>query len=447
MKVFRILPVLLSLFIIPSYASAKPAVNFNKPSYWVEKLKSPDDVVLSDAEITSLNDKIIEQTEQMADLSFMPDAVFGEDLLYWMRFDPIPEKGVKRYNAKGKRLKDEFFTAILDNMDLDSVNEINSVRFGVITSRADVRAFPTDEEVLRRPGSLEFDTFQYSSMAPPEMVVLLHTSKDGKWGFFQTGTVRGWIRLDKVAFGEREDIIGSPDDRLLVVTGSHVKVYEDNTHKKVLETVPMGTVLTLADTEEETADKVVWFPKRSPEGEVIWIEAYIDKKADVNDGYLTYTKKNVITQAFKMLGEEYGWGGKDGKRDCSEFIKDLFATMGIKLPRNSAQQGLSGDVIASIYGYDRKELTEALKDAEPGITLLTLKRHVMLHIGDVKGKPYVIHQIFGYSEGRKFKKLNKVAVTGLDIGKRSKAGPFSQRLRSITKILVPQKGADATFSF
>ncbi|MBI2400762.1 MAG: hypothetical protein HYV23_06875 [Deltaproteobacteria bacterium] len=78
-----------------------------------------------------------------------------------------------------------------------------------------------------------------------------------------------------------------------------------------------------------------------------------------------------------------------------------------------------------------------MRSADPGITLLTLNGHVMLHIGDLKGKPYVIHQIFGYNDGRRMKLINKTAVTGLDLGRRSRAGSFKKRLKSVTEVTIP----------
>ncbi len=423
------LTVLLFAFPPLSFASQK----INKASYWIDRLKSPDRVILTPEEIEGLNGIIFAQNGQMADLDTFPGVVPGASLREWLLHDPLPLRGAKRFNSRGKKLKDEFFDGLFEDMNLDGVNEENEVRLCVLFERADVKAFPTDEPVLISPGKKGFDAFQYMSIYPPERAALLHLSRDGRWGFFQTPILRGWIRLDKVAFVD-ESREGEAAQDFLVVTGSKVKIFGDSLFKGVLGTVPMGARLYLKKASGPKVPYVVRFPK-DDNGALKWTDGYIKKGADVSEGFLPYTRRNVIAQAFKMLGEEYGWGGKDGKRDCSEFIKDLFASMGIKLPRNSSDQRAIGDVRADWY-YPEEEIEGALSNAEPGITLIGFKGHVMLYIGERDKRPYVIHQVYGYAD-RKFKVINRVAVTDLNLGRRSKAGPLKKRIKSINEILIP----------
>ncbi len=94
--------------------------------------------------------------------------------------------------------------------------------------------------------------------------------------------------------------------------------------------------------------------------------------------------------------------------------------------------------MARLDGRHSKGLVAAaLKTATPGITLLTLKRHVMLHIGSLSGRQYVIHQVSGYWDGKRFKSLNRVVVSSLALGRRSKAGPLKDRITSVTEVLTP----------
>ncbi len=428
-----VLPIMLFVFAFPPFSFASPV---NRASYWVGMLKSPDTVILGARGIEELNNIIVGQNDQMADLKSLPKTVSGGLLTEWLLHDPLPSTDAKRYDARGKRLKKAFFDVIFENMDLGGVNGVNEVRRCVILERADVRAFPTDEPVLISPAKKGFDAFQYSSVYPPERAALLHASRDGRWGFFQTSTVRGWIRLDKVALADEEP--GYEKDgpwTPLVVIGSKVRVYGDGRFKTVLGTVPMGAVLDLKEAKG-AGGYVVRFPKAGADGSVIWADGYVKKGADVNEGFLPYTQRNVIEQAFKMLGEEYGWGGKDGKRDCSEFIKDLFASMGIRLPRNSRDQRSIGTVLAD-RDYPEGDIQDALSNAEPGITLLGLQGHIMLYIGEKENRPYVIHQVYGYVEKSRLKVINRVAVTDLSLGRRSKAGPLKKRIWSVNEVLVP----------
>jgi cell wall-associated NlpC family hydrolase len=53
---------------------------------------------------------------------------------------------------------------------------------------------------------------------------------------------------------------------------------------------------------------------------------------------MRYTGRNILELAFSRLGDSYGWGNIDGKRDCSAYIKDIYRCFGFELPRNSWAQ-------------------------------------------------------------------------------------------------------------
>lgn len=432
MTIIRIAAVLLAVLSlsVPSYAASS---RLNNPSYWIKKLKNPDKAVLSSEEITEFNRSILAQSGQMADVASMPDTVSEAVLWEWLNYEPMPPSFETRFGRQGGPIANEFYTALLYNMNLEGIMSVNAVRFGVVVERADIRAFPADWPVVKRPGGP--DIFQYSSIYPAEPVALLHTSNDGEWGFFQTRFVRGWIRLGKVAFGHRNSIIPK-GERFLVATGSKVKVYSGTDLSLRLPSVPMGTVLYIRGETDEAWE--VSFPRKGDAGGLEWMSAYVRKGPHVNAGYLPYTKRNVIAQAFRMIGEDYGWGGRDGNRDCSQFIKDIFATMGIWLPRNSRQQAQAGVVKADIDGfYTREEVTGAIKLAEPATTLFATDGHIMLYIGSKGGNPHVVHQVGGFMEEGRLKTLNRVSVTGLNAGKGSKAGAFMDRIKTVSTITLP----------
>jgi cell wall-associated NlpC family hydrolase len=48
------------------------------------------------------------------------------------------------------------------------------------------------------------------------------------------------------------------------------------------------------------------------------------------------TRRALLTEAFALLDEPYGWGGAGGGRDCSQFLLDVFAKFGIELPAQTA---------------------------------------------------------------------------------------------------------------
>jgi len=202
----------------------------------------------------------------------------------------------------------------------------------------------------------------------------------------------------------------------------------------------MGSVLYLAGQKGADVDSpyyAVRFPAASTDG-LVWKTGYVDRSSDVHVGFLPYTRRNIIKQAFKMLGEEYGWGGEKGRRDCSAFVMDVFASVGVRLPRNSAQQSSAGFIRLAPEAAGRPgAIDRTLEAADPATTLIALDGHIMLYLGAAGGGPHVIHQIWGYMDAGGLNELKKVSVTGLELGAGSEAGAFRDRIRGITEVNLP----------
>jgi len=462
-------------FILSVTALGAAAVDVQTPDYWINRLVEPDAAVLTHDEIAALNELILSRVDQMADIASLPDAIPGQRLREWLLHDPAPDlTAVERYNVRGARLDNSFADGLVASVNIDAVAESNPVRFGRVVRRADIRGFPTDEAVLRVPGTAAFDTIQYSSIYPPAPVALLHTSADNRWGFFQTPFVRGWMRLEAVAFAGRADITpASGDSEPLVITGSKVALYGDRGFKKPSAFLPMGSNLDIVS--EDAGAWQVRLPIRGADKDGLeWVDAFVDKKADAHRGSLPYTPRSIIQQAFKMLGERYGWGGRGGRRDCSEFLRNTFATVGIRLPRNSQQQALAGvispedgaaftpDALNALLletgaetetkaGAGIEVEAVAKTGARPGITFLVTPTHIMLYLGNgpvarargsranaAKAVPYVIHQTHGYARNGKKRVVDRVIVSGLGY-EEGKAGlwPLLGQVRAVTEVRLP----------
>jgi cell wall-associated NlpC family hydrolase len=131
------------------------------------------------------------------------------------------------------------------------------------------------------------------------------------------------------------------------------------------------------------------------------------------------TRANIIRQAFKVLGERYGWGHDYNGRDCSGFVSEIYASMGLILPRNTSAQAVS-PVFHRIHfetGDTRTARMAAVNALDVG-DLIYIPGHVMMFIGRIGDTPYVIHDINGgsvlESSGTlRTLKLNGVSVTAL----------------------------------
>ncbi len=157
--------------------------------------------------------------------------------------------------------------------------------------------------------------------------------------------------------------------------------------------------------------------------------------------FRAFTRRAVLTEAFSLLGEPYGWGGKGGGYDCSRFLLEIFAPFGIDLPRHSARQALAGtfgiDVSAVDDPNEKRLLLEAA--ARRGVVLLHFPGHIMLYLGTTEeGLPMAIHAFSEFltpCEGIDLETINRVdrvAVSDLSLGNGSSRSDFLSRVTHIT---------------
>jgi hypothetical protein len=154
-----------------------------------------------------------------------------------------------------------------------------------------------------------------------------------------------------------------------------------------------------------------------------------------------FTRRALLDEAFSMLGEPYGWGGKDGGYDCSRFLLELFAKFGIDLPRHSARQAMAGTFAVDVSTVEdlneKRLLLEAA--ARRGVVLLHFPGHIMLYLGTTEdGAPMAIHAFSEFltpCEGVELETINRVdriAVSDLSLGAGTSRRDFLSRITRMT---------------
>jgi len=154
-----------------------------------------------------------------------------------------------------------------------------------------------------------------------------------------------------------------------------------------------------------------------------------------------FTRRELLTKAFSVLNEPYGWGGKGGGYDCSRFLLDVFAPFGIDLPRHSARQAMAGTFSVDVSGVgdlnEKRLLLEAA--ARRGIVLLHFPGHIMLYLGtSEEGAPMAIHAFSEYLtpcvglDLETVNRVDRVAVSDLSLGAGSSRRDFLSRITRIT---------------
>jgi cell wall-associated NlpC family hydrolase len=148
-----------------------------------------------------------------------------------------------------------------------------------------------------------------------------------------------------------------------------------------------------ADAQASGADAyVIELPVRTPDGGLRIAPSMLPRSSDVSTAPLEYTRGVLIRQAFKFLGERYGWGHAHGARDCSGFVSEVYRSVGIELPRNSQDQAASEafDRLVFDANFDRAARTVALRRLQAGDLVYT-PGHVMMVLGQTREGPWVIH--------------------------------------------------------
>ena len=184
------------------------------------------------------------------------------------------------------------------------------------------------------------------------------------------------------------------------------------------------------------AEIEVLVPIQRPNGDAELVSGFIETN-QVNKGYLAYTPRQIIQQAFKLLNKPYGWGDMYGAQDCSRFLQEIFATVGIALPRDSKNQIQVGKLLTDWNDAttDADKLRLLQQKAMGGISLLGMRGHIMLYLGSIDSRAYAIHAVWAYrrpqAQQDEVVVLNRVTLSDLSLGAGSRRGSWLKRINAV----------------
>lgn len=374
------------------------------PEFWLAKNPGGDEIIWSPSEIEKLNSKILNADDYAENILSYPEEISGADLKAKIRqlTDDVNLHDFKNlFLDSGEPVPEENFSSVRANENVEEIPPVVKIRYAVTTSRANVRILPESSGRFSPPLKYRFDELQATAVDPAEGVIVLHESADGNFFFAQTENYFGWIKKNDLAFVTRSEFENYvAPKKFLTVIANKKNIFAGG--KNFL--FQQGAKIPLDDSGK------IRLPKNS-NGRLA--EIFI---APENDGtienYLSCTQNNFIRQAFKFPGDPYGWGGLDDSVDCSAFVADVYKSMGIKIPRDADRQEICLPRVADLKNLNRDERLKKIFAAPPG-SLLFKPGHVMMYLGQISGKPIVIHaatiKIPGTDE-----RLHKVAVTELN---------------------------------
>lgn len=390
------------------------------PQFWLAKLDEgeAERELLDDAERAALAARVAELPGGWRDPVEVavadPDLVQREldERLAWLRERVASGKYVEgelgALDRAGERVEDS----------KDHIVDATGPALHFVTEETPLWCVPMHEGLFTEPVDRRFDRNRCASLHMGEYVRVIRETT-APWLYVDAGHSVGWIHapegesplgpgLDADAVRER---LRGPR---LYVTGDH-------------QGLRAGMSFPLLEAGDE--GPTVLLP--SVEGPV---RAELPADIPVSTGPLPFTRRELFTQAFAELDQPYGWGGFEGKRDCSRFLHDLFAQFGVRLARNSAVQAQLGTRSVDLSELGEDEKRQAIREAaKTGVVLLYMRGHIMLYLGEDGGHDYGISALSEYLEPcaggpDTVHKLDRVAVTSLELGRGSERQAFIERI-------------------
>ena len=421
-----------------------------QPSYWIARQADPDRVILDRAGIAAQNARMRASDPHILDLRKLPsplaaDFVRGEIDKLSVR----PERPL--YDVQGQPVASAQLDAIAANLALAAIPAQRPLRYGLVTRRAALRTFPTTLRVFSSSDDTDIDRFQGSALFPGDAVAVLHESADGQWLFVASERYNAWIEKTAVATGSTDEVFGyGASGPARVVTGATAfTVYTPEQPQVSRLQLDMGVRLpVLADWpvdqavngQHPYASWVVQLPIRNADGSLALVPALLPRVEDTAGDYLPLTPRNLITQAFKFLGERYGWGHSYDTRDCSGFVSEIYRGFGVLMPRNTSAQAVSPalDRLPFDKRDGRDKRLAAVRELQVG-DLVYIPGHVMVTLGHDGGLTYMIHDTAGGgwagADGKRVSAhLNGVSVTPLEPMLASDTVTYVDRITNIQRI-------------
>lgn len=332
------------------------------------------------------------------------------------------------------------------------VNNSNKEAYGqgagpAITLRhTNLRAMPTAGRFYLKPDQpgegYPFDYFQHTSLPPGTPLYVCNISRDGQWLLAESALTAGWLPAADAVFVDESFMTRWQSRPLAALIRENVPLSDARGH--------IGTLLPMAGEDAYA----VWVPRRDTKGQAV-ISTVLLGPEDAAAVPMPLSPANFARIGNHMMGQAYGWGGLDEKRDCSALTRDAFAPFGIFLPRNSAQQAKMGRGIP-LKGFSLDEKKTAIAEkAVPFLSLVWMRGHVGVYLGEYEGRAVMFHNIWGLrtksakgtsaAEGRAV--VGKAVVTTLQPGlERPDLASPGSLLDRIERVAVLKKESDTLAS-
>jgi hypothetical protein len=126
-------------------------------SFWIDRLKAPDEVIMSQEEVAAFSEAIKHTPKTYCtDITEYPPMITAEKL----RATVDPANNIRKKGYVGDKLPDEnYIAALAAQCNAAAIHGINIVRFAIVSKQTFLRAMPTDDPSYDEPNDSEFDMY------------------------------------------------------------------------------------------------------------------------------------------------------------------------------------------------------------------------------------------------------------------------------------------------
>jgi hypothetical protein len=297
------------------------------------------------------------------------------------------------YGENGRERSKEWFDELARNAALETYPSAN---FKAITlDNSDLRLLPTHRphfSSLRADGTgYPFDNFQNSAIPAGTPIYVAQVARDKSWLFVDSHYGSGWLPARDVATVDPEFRAAWEHSDFVAIARDNLPVYDES--GTFLFKTNLGAQFPRVDQDDE---RYVILVAQEGEHRTARIERTVIPRDSAVLQPLRLTQANIAVMANELINKPYGWGGLYQNRDCSSTLKDLFSPFGVWLPRHSSHQALKAGRfmdLSSLAPEDREAMI--LKHGIPFLTLIWVRGHIMLYIGNQQGRAVVFHNMWG----------------------------------------------------
>jgi len=296
----------------------------------------------------------------------------------------------KTYRRDGRRIPKSWYKSQIRNSNFKESDTLNMP--SITLRHTNLRLYPSSRGIYYDPHrtgeGFPFDYSQNSSVHLNTPIMVSHYSLDKQWVYAQTSFASGWIKTKDIAFVDTDFQEKFQNDDYAITVKDNLNLSDE---QGKISLVKMGTVFPI-----DPSTKKYLIAKKDNKGFAKLEKVTVNDVDIIAHKPIKFNQYNLAYISKQLVGEPYGWGGKEKCRDCSALTRDFFSPFGVYLDRNSRKQAQQGREFLSLKGLDAETKKQTIIDnAKPFRSLLAVPGHITLYLGEKNGEPIILHNYWG----------------------------------------------------